>query len=302
MPTLSQMTVPPPRDWSEFEDITRSALRVKWRSSDMQRNGRQGQAQAGVDVFGHDDLARWIGVQCRKKDNTGLKLNEVMRAATDAEKFDPPLVAFYMATTQPRDAGLQKQLRVFSEERKKQNKFPVGVFFWEDLYEDLVGDLREFAKHYPELVPLRSVVTSQEVVVNAPVPTGALDNPTLKNLFRASQEVYSIAHNLTAGMNTHPDTDWGEVCEMIALDFDGGERQLAEIIKDYGLFLDDSILDRLRRACSIAREGKHHVTFNDHDGPQVDSRGRDAADEFHKLLSEAAEIARRIFREQSGLA
>ena len=41
MPTLLKMRVPPPTDWSEFEDITRSALKVKWRSSDMQRNGRR---------------------------------------------------------------------------------------------------------------------------------------------------------------------------------------------------------------------------------------------------------------------
>ena len=65
MPTLSNMQDPPPKDWSEFESITLSSLKIKWKSPNLTKHGRQGQAQAGVDIYGEDDLGRFVGVQCK---------------------------------------------------------------------------------------------------------------------------------------------------------------------------------------------------------------------------------------------
>ncbi|MGH7297643.1 MAG: hypothetical protein ACRELB_22085 [Polyangiaceae bacterium] len=67
MPTYASAVVPPPKSWEEFQDITLSALRVRWRTTDLQHNGRQGQPQAGVDIHGRDDRGRRAGVQCKER-------------------------------------------------------------------------------------------------------------------------------------------------------------------------------------------------------------------------------------------
>ena len=299
MPTLLKMRVPPPTDWSEFEDITRSSVKVKWRSSDMQRNGRNGQKQHGVDVFGHDDLSRFVGIQCRNKDDTSVKMKEILEAVSAAERYPVPLLAFYYATTLSRDAKLQAEVLTVSEKRVKDGKFPVGILFWEDLYEELVGDTAEFAKHYPQLVPSQQAVsgnhTAAPTVISHPI------NPALRNVHRANQEVYAFAHDLTAGLKSDPDTDWNEVCETIAISFDRYERQLDDIIRDHGMYLSTRVKNLVRKAIGIASDGKHHVPYDEFEGPVPDMDAVKNANEFYNNMSNAAKKARADMRKQLGL-
>ena len=58
MPTLGSAEIPAPKSWDEFEDITLSAAKLRWKSSDFFRHGRQGQKQdegQGADQAPH----RW---------------------------------------------------------------------------------------------------------------------------------------------------------------------------------------------------------------------------------------------------
>jgi hypothetical protein len=145
------MVIPPPKDWNEFQDITLSALKLRWRSANLQQNGRQGQSQAGVDIYGPDDLGRLAGVQC-KQTTDELSLKTVLDEVKKAEDFKPVVEAFFMATTGKRDAKIQTDVRLLSENRLKVGKFPVGVLFWEDIVQDLVTSPAEFKKHYPQIL------------------------------------------------------------------------------------------------------------------------------------------------------
>lgn len=144
------MRIPPPENWDEFEKISLSSLKIKWGSPNLQRNGRQGQSQAGVDIFGEDDLGRFVGVQC-KNNKSEIKIATVIEEITKAEQFDPPLSCFYIATTLPNDAPLQREIRLLSVDRVKKNSFPVGIFFWEDIYQELIKNPQEFSVHYPQI-------------------------------------------------------------------------------------------------------------------------------------------------------
>lgn len=150
MPTLSSMRIPPPKNWDEFECICQSALKIKWGSPNLQRNGRQGQSQAGVDIYGEDDLGRFVGVQS-KNVAAELKIDIVKEEISKAEHFEPPLSGFYIATTLPNDALLQREIRLLSIERVKNNSFPVGIFFWEDIIQELIKNPQDFSIHYPEI-------------------------------------------------------------------------------------------------------------------------------------------------------
>lgn len=143
------MDIPPPSDWREFEQIALTSLKTRWGSPNLTHNGRQGQKQSGVDIYGKDDLGRFVAVQC-KREKTVTK-QSIEAEIRKAESFEPPLSAFYIATTAAADAILQRQVRLLSEKRIRVNKFPVGIFFWEDLLQDLVKNEAQLRKHYPQL-------------------------------------------------------------------------------------------------------------------------------------------------------
>ena len=50
------MTLPRPNDFEEFERVTLAALAQRWQSPNLQKNGRKGQKQAGVDIYGVDEI------------------------------------------------------------------------------------------------------------------------------------------------------------------------------------------------------------------------------------------------------
>lgn len=148
MPTISSSKVPSPKSWDEFEEITLSAAKLRWNSTDFYRHGRQGQKQDGVDIWGYDGK-RHIGVQC--KNTTGeLGLAVVETEIANAEKFMPKLDHLYIVTTAPRDAKLQKSVREISQKHSKAGDFRIDVLFWDDICNDLAKDEDVFFGHYPQ--------------------------------------------------------------------------------------------------------------------------------------------------------
>jgi len=143
------MEIPPPKDWKEFEEITRSCLSIKWNSPDLTLHGRGGQVQQGVDIWGKNNQGQLVGVQVKSRSKT-LKMSDIEDEIDKAKEFEPPLDVLYFATSIPRDASLQKAIRLESKKRIDRGDFPVHIFFWEDLFQELIRDEREFRKFYPD--------------------------------------------------------------------------------------------------------------------------------------------------------
>jgi hypothetical protein len=152
MPTIASSHLPVPKSWEEFQAITTDAVRQRWPSREFHENGRAGQAQNGVDIFGEDEFGSVVGVQCKKRWNHPLSLAETNAAVACAETFQPALDAFFVATSCGRDAKLQEHIRLLSAERRKQGKFRVAVLFWEDITGDIARDPKLVGKHWPYLV------------------------------------------------------------------------------------------------------------------------------------------------------
>ncbi len=75
MSSLLNKQIPPPASWEEFEDMCCDLWRWLWNDPKAQKNGRKGQAQAGVDVYGQPGGgSEWAGVQCKGKDNYSCPL------------------------------------------------------------------------------------------------------------------------------------------------------------------------------------------------------------------------------------
>jgi hypothetical protein len=159
MPTVSSLALPPPRNWQDFEDLCCDLWRGLWDDPGTQRNGRNGQAQAGVDVFGRPGRgAKWEGVQCKLRSDAATPLTradieaEVERART----FTPALSRFVIATTGSRDAAAQQAAREITEAQLQQGSFPVSVVAWEDILLELASFPGVLAKHYPGLPLIQS--------------------------------------------------------------------------------------------------------------------------------------------------
>ena len=151
MPTIHGMDLPRPEHWQEFEAMTRDAMALRWSSPNLQMNGRSGQKQNGVDIWGVDDLGRPVGIQC-KRCNPPLKFKTITDEVDKAEKFGGKLNTLFLATTADFDAALQQQVRVLSEQRAAAGSFALGLLFWKDVVGGLSMNPAVLKSHFPNLV------------------------------------------------------------------------------------------------------------------------------------------------------
>lgn len=147
--------IPPPKSWEKFEDLTRALFAAVWRAPLAQKNGRSGQQQHGVDVYGTPEAApgKNFGVQCKgKNEGYGAKatIAEFDAELAKAEKFKPTLGHWTFATTAPNDAPLQEHARLVSERREKEGRFPVVAIGWDTIQALLSSHQTVVEEIYPE--------------------------------------------------------------------------------------------------------------------------------------------------------
>ena len=148
--------IPPPKSWETFEDLCLELFKAIWSDPLAQKNGRRGQPQRGVDVFGSKDglSTAYFGVQCKGKDQgvgAQATVRELEDELTKADKFEPPLAHWVFATTAPTDVALQEAARKLSVERTQKGLFPVAVLGWGDLQALLIKHRDVLERFYPEV-------------------------------------------------------------------------------------------------------------------------------------------------------
>lgn len=147
--------IAPPKEWETFEDLCHALFKRVWQDPFTQKNGRRGQAQRGVDVFGSPNGARlsYAGVQCKGKDSnydSKAKWSEVLAEIAKAEEFSPKLDKWVFATTAPVDATLQQNARELSVKRAAKGLFGVDVLGWEEIQALMAGAPEVITEFYPE--------------------------------------------------------------------------------------------------------------------------------------------------------
>ncbi|WP_156941668.1 hypothetical protein [Mesorhizobium sp. WSM2561] len=145
-----------PSKWQTFEDLSCALFAEVWRDPTAQKNGRIGQPQHGVDVYGSPEWkpGTYFGVQCKGKDQ-GFG-GKPTKAQFDielgkAEAFAPPLGKWYFATTAEVDADLQEHARTVSAARVAVGKFEVDILGWGALKALLAKHPSVIRQFYPEL-------------------------------------------------------------------------------------------------------------------------------------------------------
>lgn len=164
---------PPPDEANAFESLCLDFWREIWGpDSSAQKNGRSGQSQAGVDIFGREGGTSWVGLQCKQKSGllrTKLTTEELEEEVAKARGFREKLSKFIVATTGPRDAVVQARARAITD-----GGFVVEVWSWQDLWPAMYGRPgfldRVGRLYWPKLFGLRTVPKRRASVLTHVAP------------------------------------------------------------------------------------------------------------------------------------
>jgi len=134
----------PPENWQDFETLGKKLWGEIWKCPEIKKNGRQGQDQYGVDIFGKPAGAKgYWGIQCKGKGeyldakyrHRQFTEKEIDREIEKAKTFHPPLEKFYFATTATRDAKIQAHVRERNLANIAAGLFEIDLYSWEDIVE-----------------------------------------------------------------------------------------------------------------------------------------------------------------------
>ena len=148
-----QKTLRKPENWQDFESLCKKLWGELWEiPHKIKKNGRLGQPQNGVDVYGipKNEKAYW-GIQCKGKNNdyfdTKLTKKEIDEEIEKAKKFSPKLEVFIIASTQSKDVEIEQYVRERDVESRNLKSFEIILFCWEDIV-DLIEENRETSNWY----------------------------------------------------------------------------------------------------------------------------------------------------------
>ena len=166
---MTAFQLPKPKNWQDFETICHELWRSIWGDRNAQKNGRQGQSQAGVDIYGNPTYSHGLhAVQCKGKDDnydTDLTKEEIEAECKKAKTFQPEVKNYTIATTRPRDAKLQKFCLTLSQ--KNKYPFPVNVWSWDDIEPEIVAREDILKAHYYNLMNLVEPSNEFSVEINS---------------------------------------------------------------------------------------------------------------------------------------
>ena len=149
-----------PENWQDFETLCKKLWGEIWNCPEIKKNGRSGQNQKGVDVYGiPQGFENYFGIQCKGKDDyskSQLTKKEIDQEIEKAKLFIPSLEKFYFATTANKDSKIEEYIRVKDLENRKQNLFQIHLFSWEDIV-DLIDENKSTHDWYLKKVDFRSL-------------------------------------------------------------------------------------------------------------------------------------------------
>ena len=190
MISINAMQLPPPSNWQDFESLCQVLLGELIRDDEVEKNGRQGQAQNGVDVFGRKGN-EWVGVQCKGKEaNFGKEVSEkeLGEEFEKAKTFEPKLTYFYLATTAPRDQKIQKVARELTNEGFFNR---VTVWSWNHIQEKLARNAHLIPVLYSDLIKVAQDYASQIEPANVELPSN-LGRLNIQNNWITPVEVQEV--------------------------------------------------------------------------------------------------------------
>lgn len=119
----------PPDDWNEFEDMVRDYAAWRFNGYFFERYGRKGQNQHGIDIKSN---RYQICIQVKLRNNQTYKkftAREIQNICDLANNEGLPIQKFFIALSAERDATLQDAV----EKIRDNYPFEINLIFWDDI-------------------------------------------------------------------------------------------------------------------------------------------------------------------------
>lgn len=159
----TSLEYPLPTDDEPFETFCLELFRTHLDAPLLQRYGRKGQKQHGVDLAGVMKGGLQVGVQCKARArNRMVSASDLDKEVTKAKLFRPKLDRFLLATTAPRDAALQSHAANLTRDHEQRGIFSVYVLAFEDL-QDILRANHRLAVELCNLNTARASVALSEI-------------------------------------------------------------------------------------------------------------------------------------------
>ncbi|MBD5396688.1 hypothetical protein HDR62_00880 [bacterium] len=205
---IAPSQIRPPENWQDFELLCKKLWGEIWNCSDtIKRNGRNGQNQCGVDIYGAPNGgAEYYGIQCKGKDNytqAQLTTKEIDIEIEKAKNFKPTLKAFYFATTAVKDAKIEEYIRKKNVENIGKGGFIIDIFSWEDI----VDLLKERKSTYNWYINNCQYADNSDVNVSISLDD---DNALHPKYFRITKKYKLRERNYTNGI-------WGPFMQPLSI-------------------------------------------------------------------------------------
>lgn len=159
MNDFAATSISPPKDWQAFERKSRLLFELSLGDPHTQNNGRTGQPQHGVDIFGRRGGAagHYVGVQCKGKDTAygrAVTERELRNEVKKSAGFVPAIREFILITTAPDDAKIQETARILEGEvRSSGRDLSISVWGWDRLQQEIGRYPRAIREFHPDASP-----------------------------------------------------------------------------------------------------------------------------------------------------
>ncbi|WP_031461894.1 hypothetical protein [Paenibacillus polymyxa] len=136
--------IPEITNWAKFESLIHDLYAVHL--DPIQKNGRSGQVQNGIDIYGYNLSKELVGIQCKVKSKADMSnksfrqnlFSEIKSEAEKAATFNKNLKRFMFVTTAQRDSSIQQNTTDLDIKMYTQYGFNVQIIFWDDICDLLI--------------------------------------------------------------------------------------------------------------------------------------------------------------------
>ena len=167
-----QYVFPVPESDDVFDEMVRDACAIEWGDPGTQLNGRSGQAQNGVDVFGYpygpSGRCRAAQSKLRAKGKP-LSEAEIDKEVKKAQSSPLKPEQLIIVTSTGRDVNLQTYIDQISRVQSKTGSFLVKIWFWDDLLARLLVDRSYILKYYKDLLASITNLAEAESLIDKPI-------------------------------------------------------------------------------------------------------------------------------------
>jgi tetratricopeptide (TPR) repeat protein len=135
MPSIA-LRFPLPANPQDFELLCLELYKREWKIPDLERLGRPGHRQWGIDLVGTDEQGLFRAVQCKfREQGRKLTASDVVKTVSKVKGYPQRISYLTIATTAPRDPKLQMLAMEISASHIQQGLFRLNVASYDDLNE-----------------------------------------------------------------------------------------------------------------------------------------------------------------------